>query len=270
MSVAATPMPHFDSPPVIETLLGVQFSPLPRFSIAHLGLYWSRVRGKYPVQEIKPPLAPVLEEEQRPVAGPAFGLQLVAEPEARCWLIDASATQLVQIQGDRFIRNWRKVREGDRYPSYESLKPRFIEDWGQFVDFLGEEGLGVPEINQCEVTYINHIEIGAGWEKFGQVDRVVSFVTTGSQRFLPESEMLILEARYPMPEGGRLRVTMQPAIRRQDAKEVLQLTLTARGRPRLPELDASLEWFDLGHEWIVRGFTDLTTTAMHKVWRRTS
>jgi hypothetical protein len=79
--------------------------------------------------------------------------------------------------------------------------------------------------------------------------------------------MLTLEARYPMPEGGRLRVMMQPAIRRQDAKEVLQLTLRARGRPRRPELGASLEWFDLGHEWIVRGFTGLTTAAMHE--RRT-
>jgi hypothetical protein len=81
--------------------------------------------------------------------------------------------------------------------------------------------------------------------------------------------MLTLEARSPMPEGGRLRVMMQPAIRRQGAKEVLQSTLTARGRPRRPELGASLGWFDLGHEWIVRGFTDLTTAAMHTIWRRT-
>jgi uncharacterized protein (TIGR04255 family) len=147
----------------------------------------------------------------------------------------------VQIQRDRFIRNWRRVRADDRYPRYETLKPLFSEDWGQFVDFLGQEGLGVPEINQCEVTYINHIEVGAGWETFGQVDKVVSLVTTGSQRFLPEPEMLTLEARSPMPDGGRLRVMMQPAIRRQDAKEVLQWTLTARGRPRRPELGASLE-----------------------------
>jgi hypothetical protein len=81
-------------------------------------------------------------------------------------------------------------------------------------------------------------------------------------------EMLTLQARCPMPEGGRLRVMMPPAIRRQDAKEVLQLTLPARGRPRRPERSASLEWFDLGHEWIARGLTDLTTAAMHTIWRR--
>lgn len=269
MSATAIPLPDFDHPPVIETLLGVQFSPLAGFSMAHFGLYWSRVRAKYPVHEIKPPLAPLPEEEQRPAASPTFGLQLVSEPEARCWLIDASQTQLVQIQRDRFIRNWRKVRDGDRYPRYESLRPSFIADWGHFVDFLTQEGLRTPEINQCEVTYINHVEVGAGGEAFGQVERVVSLVTTGSQRFLPEPEMLTLEARYPMPKGGRLRVTMQPVVRRQDGKQVLQLTLTARGRPRAPELGASLEWFDLGHEWIVRGFTDLTTAAMHKIWRRT-
>ena len=89
----------------------------------------------------------------------------------------------MQIQRDRFIRNWRRVRPDDRYPRYETLKPLFSEDWGQFVDFLGQEGLGVPEINQCEVTSINHIEVGAGRETFGQVDKAVSLVTTGSQRF---------------------------------------------------------------------------------------
>jgi hypothetical protein len=67
---------------------------------------------------------------------------------------------------------------------------------------------------------------------------------------------------------------MPPRLPRGDvtrsARSVrLQLTLTARGRPRRPELGASLEWFDLGHEWIVKGSTDLTTAAMHKIWRRT-
>ena len=28
-------------------------------------------------------------------------------------------------------------------------------------------------------------------------------------------------------------------------------------------------WFDTAHEWIVRGFTDLTTDEAHKLWGRT-
>jgi hypothetical protein len=59
---------------------------------------------------------------------------------------------------------------------------------------------------------------------------------------------------------------MQPAIRRTDAKEILQLNLTARGKPESSTLQHLLDWLDLGHEWIVNGFTDFTTKAMHDHW----
>ena len=28
------------------------------------------------------------------------------------------------------------------------------------------------------------------------------------------------------------------------------------------------EWYDVAHEWIVRGFTDLTTPEIQRVWER--
>jgi hypothetical protein len=62
---------------------------------------------------------------------------------------------------------------------------------------------------------------------------------------------------------------MQPAIRRKDAKEILRVSITARGRPVSSELHDIEDWFDLGHEWIVRGFADITTGEMHKHWRKT-
>jgi hypothetical protein len=51
---------------------------------------------------------------------------------------------------------------GRPVPEVRDPETLFSEDQGQFVDFLGQEGLGVPEINQGEVTDINHIEVGAG------------------------------------------------------------------------------------------------------------
>jgi hypothetical protein len=99
--------------PVIETLLGVQFSPLARF--------------RWPTSACTGPGFPASirirrssrrwcscstsVDEQRPAGAPALGRQLVSEPEARRWLIDASATQLVRIQRDRFIR---KLAQGSR------------------------------------------------------------------------------------------------------------------------------------------------------------
>jgi len=258
---------------VIETLLGVQFAPIESFSIPHFGLYWTRIRDSYPNQEVKPPLGPIVEEfGDRVQLGLQLGIELSDQPDVRCWFIDESSAQLIQVQRDRFIRNWRKVRDGDLYPRYANLKPRFRDDWEDFCSFLEDAGLRRPEITQCEVTYINHITSGRGWEGFGRADKVLTVLSSDPGRvFLPEPEIVHLNLSFLMPDKrGRLRVTLQPAIRRQDAKEVLQLTLTARGRPVSPRTEDVLEWLDIGHEWIVRGFADLTTRDMHNVWGRTA
>jgi len=259
----------FRNPPVIETLLSAQFVPLRGLTLPFIGLFWGEVRGDYPSQEVHPPLAPEIEEFPAPPSRPR--IELTSEPDARCWFIDSTSTQLIQIQRDRFIRNWRKAAApNDAYPRYEQLRPRFMRDWQRFLGFLEREDLGRPEVNQCEVTYINHVELGTGWRSFGELVSVLRIAAPFDQRdFLPEPEMLIVNARFVMPrKQGRLHVAAQPAIRRHDQKEILQLTLTARGKPASSGLDDILGWFDMGHNWIVQGFADITSGKMQAIWGR--
>lgn len=267
---AVNPTPKFGNPPVVETLLGVQFAPLASFSLPHFGLFWADIRGDYPHQETKPPLGPQFEEFGTGMLSPdAVRVMLLQDPEARCWFIDSSRSQLIQVQRDRFVRNWRKVTGQEAYPEYEYLKPRFEVDWRRFCDFLVNAGIETPEVNQCEVTYINHIPLGIGFESLGEIHKVLSVVAPPSVGFLPEPEVVTLNNRYLMPDKrGRLHVSVQPAVRKDDNQVVLQLTLTARGRPDTPGTDGVLRWFDIGHEWITRGFADLTTSEMHLLWRR--
>jgi uncharacterized protein (TIGR04255 family) len=200
-------------------------------------------------------------------------LKISQVPDARFWFVDATSTQLVQLQVDRFIRNWRKGGPPyDAYPRYETLRPRFEQDWTVLLAFLEREGLGPPEANMCEVTYINHVDLGAGWESLGEAHRALRFLKVQGQReALPEMpEAFSMNLRYLMPERrGRLHVSAQPVIRRSDGRPVLQLTLTARGKPESPNLRDIAAWFDLGHQWVVHGFVDLTTPEMHETWGRT-
>ncbi len=69
---------------------------------------------------------------------------------------------------------------------------------------------------------------------------------------------------------GRLHVTAEPRYRLPDMMPILRLSLTARGAPRGGGIDGVRAFFEVGHEWIVRGFTSLTTPAMHRIWERTS
>lgn len=264
-------LPEFDEPPVIETLLGVQFSPLVHFSIPHFGLYWARIREEYPNYEVQPPLGPVVEKFGEEIGKEAsFRFELVHVPEVRCWFKDKTGTRLTQVQRGRFIHNWRKAKDEDVYPRYAKIKPKFAEEWKGFSRFVEETDLGKLEVNQCEVTYVNHIELGKGWESYGELNRVIAcWSGRFSGKFLPAPESTLLNTSFVIPEQkGRLHITMQRVIRTRDAKEVLQLTLTARGKPDSSRLADIAEWFDLGHEWIVRGFTDFTTEEMHKLWRR--
>lgn len=264
-------LPDFTNPPVIETVLGVQFAPLPLL-VPHYGLYWSKIRARFPETETQPPLGQVVEHFGTPLSPPTVGIELLTQPEVRCWFIDESRTGLIQLQRDRFLQNWRKVTGDEAYPRYRTLRPRFTEEWQNFCQFLQEQGLGAPDVNQCEVTYINHLETGRGWQSFGEVSKVVR-AWSGSVvgDFLPEPEMVHLDVRYLMADKrGRLHVTLQPALRRTDMKLVLQLSLIARGRPHSSRLEDILDWFDTGHEWIVRGFADFTPATMHDIWGRTS
>ncbi len=270
MAETVRALPEFARPPVIETVLGVQFSPLEALTIPHYGLYWSRIRADYPRSEVQPTLRPVTEqfEPESLARDPRPEISLVTVPEVRCWFIDRSETRLIQIQRDRFIHNWRKVKGDEVYPRYGSLRPKFEEEWKRFCRFLNDEGIGEPDVDQCEVTYINHIEVGKVVKSFGDVGDVIAcWSGTTSGGFLPRPEMVVMDTRFVLPERqGRLHIMLRPGIRQRDAAEVVQLTLTVRGKPKSSSTEAILEWFDLGHEWIVRGFTDFTATRMHELW----
>ena len=273
MSEPKQPLPDYEDPPVIETLLGVQFSPLQSFSIIHLGLCWNQIRSEYPNQEIKPPLIPTFEEfEPQPGTVAKIGIGSAPEPDVRCWFIDPTSTQLIQVQKDRFIRNWRKTHRDQSYPRYRNLKPRFEADWGRFCAFLRKENIGSPEVNQCEVTYVNHIELGRGWESYAETYKVIRLLSPPPPSgFLRQPEIVHINTSYSLPDKrGMLHIVVQPVVSRLLGKEVLQFTLTARGKPASATAEGLSDWFDLGHEWIVRGFADLTTREMHREWGQRS
>jgi hypothetical protein len=67
---------------------------------------------------------------------------------------------------------------------------------------------------------------------------------------------------------GRLHSVTTPRYRVDTMEPVYVLEMVARGQPLGPGLDGAVALLDLGHEYIVRGFADLTTRRMHEVWGR--
>jgi uncharacterized protein (TIGR04255 family) len=267
------PHPRFDKPPVIETVFSIEFAPLSEWTIPYFGLYWSTIRDRYPKHNVQPLVISQIENLSERVA-PQKPVEItISEGPAalvRCWFFNEPETELVQIQRDRFIFNWKKGLVDQPYPHYDVIRPALIREWNHFEDFVDRNKLGKKEIRQCEVIYINHIDLGVGWKSYGELNSVLapwSGATSGC--LLENPEDIEIGARYRLPEGrGRMHIKAQPAIRNIDHKEIIQLTLTARGRPASSGPSSALDWFDFVQPLVAQSFADFTTPKMHAIWGR--
>ena len=273
------PLPDFSDPPVTEVALSVQFDTLSALRTPQLGLLWQDFRDRFPVTEEHPLLDSVIERfGVRPTGRGAVRFEMLPRPPVpRCWFLNNDGTELIQVQQDRFVRNWRKVGDVSTYPRYEkSLRPAFEADLKHFQAVLQREKLGDLKPNQCEVTYVNHIAADHGWQKHGDIGEVVTvFQRSFSDSFLgiPEDAGLRLRFLIPDQEGkpiGRLHIAIEPGYRSNDNKPLFIMKLTARGAPCGNGINGVLGFMDLGRQWVVRGFASITTPKMHKLWGRTN
>jgi uncharacterized protein (TIGR04255 family) len=261
--------PEFERPPLDEVVLSVQFDPLPGFHAAHLGRYWKSIREQYPHTEDQPPLLPLMEQPIAPAISPVS--VHVGSMGIRAWFLDESKSRIIQLQQGRFVKNWRKLNEADQYPRYKVLVEEFKREWEGFLAFAREESLGMVNVNQCELTYIDHIEPKTA-DKLGDLDDIFTFQRPReSAAFLPNPEFLSWSAGYKLPgEQGRLHVVMNPAFRPRDMQIILLMNFTARGVPADKRAESVFGWFDLAHDWINGAFGELTDTKMHHAWGKKS
>jgi uncharacterized protein (TIGR04255 family) len=269
-------LPDFERPPVNEVYLAAQFEPLPDFRAAHVGLFWERLRPDFARIEEHPPLAHQVEVFGVPsMPEPNLRLELVQRPiPPRCWYIKDDGRNLIQLQNDRFITNWRKVDEEDEYPRYPNVRDSFFAGLDKLDQFISSESLGNLVFDQCEVSYINHIAAGQGWNSHADAPAVFTFLCDHTSRDpLPEPENVRSELRYVLRGGegapiGRLIVALTPAFRRTDECPIFVFQLTARGRPISEGKGGLRHFLDLGRAAIVNGFAALTTPEMHTIWGR--
>jgi uncharacterized protein (TIGR04255 family) len=270
-----TTLPEFTKPPVTEVALSVSYAPLDKWRSAHAGMYWGRINATYPLTQVHPPLPVQLEtfEGKAVLVVPQFQVDFVVNPDTqRYWFTTDPPVRVVQIQNNRFVVNWRKVQGDESYPRYASdLRSKFIEEWNSFTEFLAEQKFDAPVVQQCEITYVNTILQDEGWTTFEEARSLFSqWSAKGSDGYLPPPESLALNGTFLMPDhSGRLHVTCQRVIRPTDERHAVHFQLYAVSKPKSSELNDIVAQLDIGHEWIVRGFADLTSPHAHKLWGRT-
>jgi uncharacterized protein (TIGR04255 family) len=268
-------LPEFERHPLAEMVLGIQFDPLVGLTSARLGEVWGLFRDRFPTSEDRPPLAAAFERLDAP-AQPReleINLDFMRPSLPRCWFISDGGDEILQFQQDRFHHNWRRAG-ASTYPRYPALRERFESETSALTALVATAGIGEVQINQCEVSYINHIVADEQWSEHGEAGRVLRLLDPAPAHQLGPQEHVRFEASFRITDEaltprGRLHVSLVSGILREGSKHMLALTLTARGAPMGSGVAGALEFLDLGRRWIVRGFADLTTDRMHRAWGRT-
>lgn len=273
MNIASSPVPSYRKPPIIEAVWSAQFSEMAWLLPSHAGLFWSLIREKFPLCQEQPPIAHVVESDKLVAPQPSLIRWFDGPPPTRQWFLSASENELIQLQRDRLCCNWKRVGATDIYPRYAHMGSLFEFAWNTLLRFVTDLQKPMPEVDQCEMTYINHIDIGHGWDSIQQIGNVFPTINWNkTTAFLPPPKTLGARLTFDLPHlNGRLHVALRHVVKADQTSadaQVLLLELTARGLPPRRDLPGLLQWFAAAREAIVRGFTALTTPAMHELWER--
>ena len=259
-------LPDFSNPPLNEVVLGVQFNPPKAYQQIYAGEVWDLFRSAYPKVEEHSPIAPAFETFGLPTKSMQFGV-ITGASHDRFWFLRSDGDELIQFQQDRLLHNWRKIaNQTNEYPRFESMITKFQGELGQLQEYFNKLSPQQLSINQCEISYINHIQFEAN--KFTRASDWLRFVEFGNTE--PEDFTVAFQEVIADDSGrpqGRLMCESQIGIK-PDGQRIIIMTLTARGAPKSPAIESALEFLAKGREIIVTRFAEHTTEEAHKRWGR--
>jgi uncharacterized protein (TIGR04255 family) len=263
--------PTFANPPIVELVLGAQFSPLTKMTAGHFGLFWKELPEEWTDPEDRPILVDQFELFDHPRQAIPVGFPIQLEPvrgPERFLLGHQNKDRLIQMQATRFHLNWRK-RDGF-YPSYKSLIGEFEEMFARFTAFTEKAALGRVNLNQWELTYIDAFPQGEHWQTPSDWARVLPglfsnlFPLGGMELELGHRAA---EWSYEIkPKRGRLHIAAQQGLLGDDRKPGLMLQMTARGPIGKGGVETLREGLDLGHTIAVEAFLRVVAEDILKQW----
>ncbi len=132
--------------------------------------------------------------------------------------------------------------------------------------------IGLIQPKLAELTYINTFEPGKEWNSAKDTAEIFKDFqwTKHEVRFLPEPQDVSWAATFLLPDNnGKLSARLNNAKRVSDDVTVLRLELIASHDVNNYERKSIESWFELAHEWVVKGFADLTISEVQeKLWGR--
>lgn len=275
-----TVLPSYDQPPLIEVAIGVGFKTKSVINAGHLGVFWSRVRDKFPSMQSLQPITVRTEDAKAKWTPPSIQFAFSNKPDCRLQMTsEDDDAWMWQVQSDRLVVNWRKRPDSD-YPRYSVTLQKFKEAWLEWSGCLDELAISDLSPTSWELTYVNEIPSGEDelWRSPSQWPDILPGLF--GNRFLAEKglDLAGLHGEWVWKQdspAAHLIVTPAPA-KRTERGHVLMVSLTAKGpvaegeslTDSVDKLKAYEAGLNLGHRLIVNTFDLLGSKAAKMHWRR--
>lgn len=250
---------HFENAPINEIVFGVGYTGN-GFTPMHYGWFWEEVKDQYDFFSTQTPL---LNASQ--ISKEILGADEILP---RIWLRSSDNHELIQLQRDRFFFNWRKLKQEDKYPHFESLFSKFSEHWKNFSSW--SQNCAQPfdtTPSSYEMTYVNHIDDSFGWNGPNDTNKFLSFID-GS--LLGDKGVCIAgdsKLNFKLTNNmGNLIATVRSGVSKRDKKTVpvLIFELTLRGSVKG---ESTVQWYNSAHSILLDVFLKLTTPEGREIWK---
>ena len=261
--------PIFTAPPVVETILGLQFVPLKGFGSPHYGWFlrdylkddgWAFASDERPLPTYFENFGSELLHYKPPQEAMGTG-----SPRMKATMPKSGKT--VQIQPDKLY--YSCLRNGNASIRYEQVQSEFTRLYEAYSKFSDESGIGPLVPNLWEVTYINRVSTGVLWSQVSEWHHVLP-------KLFPSVDPSVDGARFATFDGtwhfdlrdnaGRVHMRVAKVVMNQQPLPVLCITLTARGKLGEGIAAGWKSGLDLGHASCIQLFLENTSEKAHKEW----
>ncbi|MGZ9108276.1 MAG: TIGR04255 family protein [Micavibrio sp.] len=248
--------PKYDNAPLVELIIGVRFSKIEEFTVPYFGLFWNTIRKEFPQSQMASTLA-TDNAELQDIIETELGY-----PLPRLWFINNTDDQLIQVQKNRFLYNWRK-RPGHEYPHFETMLPAFEKQYRNFNTFVSDTLLAAPEIQECELSYINHIPVQDAH------DNLFSFLSHLNLEKFGESKFLDFRLTFNCDDVPATLIINNRAVKTiigedEESEPFYRLEITVRGNPQKFDVPGVNSWFHKAHLKVTSSFENLTDAGKQK------
>ncbi len=241
----------FKNPPLNELVFGIQFTPNQLTQQVIFNYYNEFLKGEFPKIQENALLPPILDRAEK-------NNVFMAQPnlfQTRKLFLNSTNDIVIQLQADKFLLNWRKHLQNE-YPHFDVVYRRFVQS---FNDLLSLNSSLSKNINQYEITYVDHILVETLAQKKLYLSDIFSFFTS-------KQDMRNFSFNFNINQpsiNGSLTVNARSAQRTVDRKQIIVIETTCRGFNQEVNM---VDWFNEARRILIDYFDTSIASSLKSQW----